>query len=171
MRRLSILVLVVGVTAAICAGCGRSPHSVSMRAQGDPTPRFEFTTYWVRAFGDPRPVDSYAYRDVAGAHPYVALGSVTNTGDATAHDVHVSVTWATKDGGVVARATATLLQPSSSADLDKGALTDRSGRLPRTAPPVTLEPGESADVLVVVERDATTATLDALTPSWHAVAS
>jgi len=179
MRRLSILVVVIGTTLVLCAGCGSSSGHVSVRAQSaqglqsGQSGQFEFTTYWVRGFDDPRPVDSYAFHDTPGAHPYVAFGSVTNVGDTTAHDIGVSVSWVTKGGNAVhtATATATVLRPSATADLDKGPMTDRSGRLPRSAQPVSLGPGASADVLVVVQPDATTSGIDALAPSWHAVAS
>jgi hypothetical protein len=169
MRRYSIPAVVIAVTLSLCAGCGQREDHLSTRSLAADAPQFEFTTFWVRGFDDPRPVDSYAFRDSPGRHPYVALASVTNVSGVIATDVRVSVTW-TSDDGAVTRAAATVLKPAASADLDRGPLTDRAGHVSGSTRAVSLAAGASADVLVVVDRASVAAHLDALTPSWHAEA-
>jgi hypothetical protein len=167
MRKLATTLAVITLVAFVVSGCGaRSRSTVATGSTDTSAPRFEFATYWVRGFSDPRPVDSYAYRDPSGEHPYVLFGSVTNTGGTVATNVAVESVWRDASNHVLWRAAAAIVQPSSPTASLTGPLTDRAGRLPRSAPAVDLEPGQSADLLVVVPQREAPSGIDAITPTF-----
>lgn len=101
----------------------------------------ELGVHWQRGTTDPRPVDMYLFQDPPeGERPFVVFAGVTNVGTEPIAPVRVLGAWIDADGRVLEVETATVARPEG-ADPDLQAL--------RTAP-TALEPGEGADVLLVV---------------------
>lgn len=95
--------------------------------------------YWIRPYGRPDRLDIPAYRDSApGLFPYVLFGSATNVGSSPVGSPRVVATWRDPEGAVVATA--------------RGPVVDAAG-----APLPALDPGATADFVIVVDDPATAA--------------
>jgi hypothetical protein len=109
--------------------------------------------YWTRPYADTRPVQLPFHRDPAtGPLPYLLYGSMTNTGATAIASPTVVVTWRDAGGAVVHEAVAAAIDPLG-------------------VPLASLEPGASADVLVVVADPAVGPALATATPElapWSA---
>jgi hypothetical protein len=123
----------------------------------------ELGSYWQRGLADPRPVDMYLFRDpAAGPHPFVLFGFAEAVGDQPVDATAVVGAWLDRHGQVVAVARATVVRPDGVAlDEDgpaRAGVVDADVVGPASAP--TLEPGESADVLFVVDAATAPAGID-----------
>jgi hypothetical protein len=147
-------------------------------------------TFWQRGYGDPRPVDHYLYRDEASEHPFVMVGSVTNTGLSPILDPALVVAWVDADGRVLAVAEGVVVVPDSSIDLDaapplldtesldelgEGSTTTSTVPPSTTSTPIEADPGPSATPSTSTSTTTTTTTTapssidEALTASLHPV--
>jgi hypothetical protein len=130
----------------------------------------ELGVLWQRGLADPRPVDLYLYRDpTSGPHPLVVFGSATAVGPSAVTGAAVVGAWLDADGRVIAVAPATVARPEGVA-LDEDGPARAGEVLPELAgPPAAprLEPGEAADVLLVLDAaDAPPAVDDAQLMLW-----
>jgi hypothetical protein len=103
--------------------------------------------YWMRPFGEPRPIDIPAHQDGAGGpFPFVLYGAVTNNTTDAVGGPGLEVVW--RDGAGVAHLTTPgrLVAPDG-ADLGE------------------LAPGAMTDFIVVVEDESTAARLTDLQPA------
>lgn len=130
MPRLASVAVVLAAMFSIGSCTARQPDQAVESAGA---PRLVMATFWIRPFGDSRHVSLVGYDDPAtGTVPYVLYGSITNSGTAGAQNPTVQAVWHGADGAVVHTATGRVLGPHGG-DLS------------------VLAPGESADVLVVID--------------------
>lgn len=132
-------------------------------ADAGPNRSLELGVLWQRGLADPRPVDLYLFRDpTSGPHPFVVFGSATNVGDAAVASAAAVGAWLDPDGRVLAIARATVVRPEGVALAEDGP--DRAGEIAREvvgpSPAPTLEPGETADVLLVLDATGAPAGVD-----------
>jgi hypothetical protein len=103
--------------------------------------------YWTRPYGTARVIDMAAYRDPEGGpYPYVLFGSVTNQGAKAISEPRVIVDWYA-DGVSIHQATAQVLDPQGQ-------------------PLASLEPGTTADLIVVVDDETLATPLPDAQPSF-----
>jgi hypothetical protein len=101
----------------------------------------ELGVHWQRGTSDPRPVDMYLFADPAdGPRPFVVFGAATNVGATPIAPVEVLGAWVDAEGRVLEVERATVARPVGE-QLDVNRL--------RTEP-TDLDPGQGADVLLVV---------------------
>jgi hypothetical protein len=131
----------IPATTAAPASTLEPPEPTSAETTAPATaPNVAFQVFWTRGFGDARPVDVPGYRDDPDKpHPYVLYGSAANQGDTPIDTPRVQVRW---------------LQEGQSIHETVVALREPTG-----GPSPTLEPGATADLIVVVDDEAVAAQL------------
>jgi hypothetical protein len=103
--------------------------------------------FWTRPYGAARAIDMAAYRDPdGGPYPYVLFGSVTNQGAKAISEPRVIVDWYL-DGTSIHQATARVLDPQG-------------------GPLASLDPGATADLIVVVDDEGVANPLPGAQPSF-----
>lgn len=103
--------------------------------------------YWTRPYGTARVIDMAGYRDPdGGPYPFVLFGSVTNQGAKAISEPRVIVDWYA-DGASIHQATARVLDPQGQ-------------------PLASLDPGATADLIVVVDDETLATPLPDAQPSF-----
>jgi hypothetical protein len=143
------------IHASVASVVWRARGAATMPAGGvgDATARnLELNTFWIRPYGDPKPLDFYLHRDVPGTpHPYVMVGSVLDHGrEMTAP--HVVVAWLDESGAVVV-------------------VRDVTVRDPDGAPALTLRTNSGRDFVVVIDDPVDAAAVASGTPMMWGVGS
>ncbi len=129
-----------------------APADPSGESAGESSRDIELVNHWQRGLGDPRPVESYLYRDPVGVpHPYVAMGTAANVGGAQLSGIGVVAAFVDTSGRVLWVQEAAVVSVDAGTDLDALAspLVDPEGR-PASGSFAAVAPGAAADFLVVV---------------------
>lgn len=121
--------------------------SAAAEATAEERPALDVATFWVRPFGEARPIDLPGYAEAStGPFPFVLYGGVTAAGGAPVASPGAVAAWRGADGRVLAVASA----PALVAGTDQ--------------PATVLAPGEALDVVLVVDDPVAGPTLADATP-------
>lgn len=136
-----------GTTADPSGGTTTSLGTTATTSPVVPATSISTAVYWTRPAGTPRPIDVPAYRDPdGGPYPFVLYGSVTNTGDAAVDTARIRVDWVA--GGATVHTSPVRV-------------VDAAG-----TPIGALQPGQSADAVVVVDDEAVASGLPDAVPTF-----